>query len=56
MRDRLPVCIENNDLPSDNEFINNNNINSYGYVNILYLVSMIITVASVIVVIFLGNR
>ena len=53
MRNRLPVYIEDNELPKmdvhKNEY-------SYGYVSILYLSSIIITVASVLTVIVLGNR
>ena len=56
MRDRLPVHIENRELPREN----NRNINSdkeysYGYVNILYIISTIITALSVLTVLFLGK-
>ena len=54
MRNKLPVYIENRELPKD-EFMNNNNNNkdrSYGYVSILYLASIMITVVSVLTVIF----
>ena len=57
MRNRLPVNIENRELPVD-EYMNNrdnNRENSYGYVNILYFSSLIITIASVIAVIVYGN-
>lgn len=57
MRNRLPVNIENRELPVDDYIIDkdNNRENSYGYVNILYFSSLIITVASVIAVIMFGN-
>ena len=56
MRDRLPVHIENRELPKDNNFnISENREYSYGYVNILYIVSILITVLSVLTVLFLGK-
>ena len=57
MRNRLPLNIENRELPVDEYMINreNNRENSYGYVNILYFSSLIITVASVIAVIMFGR-
>jgi hypothetical protein len=57
MRNRLPVNIENRELPVDEYMINreNNRENSYGYVNILYFSSLIITIASVIAVIMFGR-
>ena len=57
MRNRLPLNIENRELPVDEYVINkeNNRENSYGYVNILYFSSLIITIASVIAVIVYGN-
>ena len=54
MRDRLPVHIENRDLPKDMN-IDSNREYSYGYVNILYIVSILITVLSVLTVIVLGK-
>ena len=56
MRDRLPVHIENRELPMDESRKIENRNDSYGYVSILYLTSIIITVMSVLTVIFLGNR
>ena len=57
MNDKLPVNIENYELPVDQfKRLDNDNSNSYGYVNILYLLSIIITLGSVLTVIFLGNR
>ena len=53
MKNRLPVYIEDNELPKIDV---DKNDNSYGYVSILYLSSIIITVASVLTVIVLGNR
>ena len=57
MRDRLPVHIENRELPKENNFnLGENREYSYGYVNILYIVSILITVLSVLTVLVLGNR
>ena len=53
MRNRLPVYIEDNELPKIDV---HKNEDSYGYVSILYLSSIIITVAGVLTVIVLGNR
>ena len=55
MRNRLPVHIENRELPIDNYSKNVNKEYSYGYVNVLYLASIIITITSVLVVIVLGK-
>ena len=51
MKNKLPVLIEDNSLPRD-EFKENviKKNNSYGYVSILYIMSLIITGISVIVV------
>ena len=56
MRERLPIEMDNLQLPKDEFMVNESKRNSYGYANILYILSMIITVGSVLVVIFLGNR
>ena len=57
MRDRLPVELENFELPQDKyaKPVEREGI-SYGYVNILSLLSLIITIGSVLAIIFLGNR
>ena len=52
MKDKLPVYIENRELPKNEFDIDNGNNKSYGYVSILYLTSLMITVVSVLVVIF----
>lgn len=62
MNGRLPVKLENLELPVD-KF---NKINSRktsvdmekinGYVSIIYLLSLIITLGSILAIIFLGNR
>ena len=54
MRNRLPVYVEDRELPVDN-YKKRDNSNSYGYVNVLYLASIIITITSVLVVIVLGK-
>ena len=55
MRERLPIELENLELPKD-EFNVNNKKSSYGFANILYLLGMIITTGTVLVVILLENR
>jgi len=57
MRERLPVHIEDRELPMDkyNKTTSNREF-SYGYVSVLYLASIIITIASVMTIIILGNR
>lgn len=55
MRNKLPVYIENNDLPVDSYGMKDKRKNSYGYANFLYLASMIITVCSVLTIIFVGK-
>ena len=53
MRNRLPVYIEDRELPKDIDSVNErDNSNSYGYVNIMYLASIIITLASVLTILF----
>lgn len=54
MRNKLPVYLENRELPEDNYNIRNNE-NSYGYVNVLYLTSIIITALSVATVMLFGK-
>lgn len=57
MRDRLPVHIEDRELPMDDfRKRTRDSEYSYGYVNVLYLASIIITLASVLTIIVLGNR
>ena len=57
MRDRLPVELDNMELPFDKyNRIEQRKSNSYGYVSILSLLSLIITLGSVLAIIFLGNR
>ena len=56
MNEKLPVNIENLELPVDKfKKLDKDNSNSYGYANILYLLSIIITLGSVLTVIFLGK-
>lgn len=54
MRDRLPVHIEDRDLPMD-EFSKRteDDNNSYGYVNVLFLATIITTIASLVTIIIL---
>ena len=56
MRNRLPIYVDNKELPIDKYNLKKKKSNSYGYVNILYLTSIIITFLSVMTVMFFGNR
>lgn len=56
MKKRLPVYIENRELPNDQFNVNREKVNSYGYVNVLYLSSIIITIISVVTVIIVRYR
>ncbi len=53
MRDKLPVELENLELPFDR--FKKKEV-SYGYVNFLYLLSLIITVSSVLAIILLTRK
>ena len=55
MKNKLPVYLENLDLPVD-EYKEDENKDSYGYVSIMYIIALLITLASVLVVIIFGNR
>lgn len=56
MKERLPVVLENLELPRDEfEKLNEKKV-SYGYVSILYLISLMITIASIITVLVVRNR
>ena len=55
MKNRLPVDIENNELPFDKYNHEENRSGSYGYVSVLYLFSLIITIGSILTIIFLGR-
>ena len=56
MNKKLPVYIENNELPTDKyRRLDYKNNASYGYVNILYILSLIITLGSILTVLFLGK-
>ena len=55
MRDKLPVHIEERELPMDELKNEVNRDNSYGYVSFMYMTSLIITAASVIAVMVLGK-
>ena len=53
MRNKLPVYIENNVLPIDNY---KKNDKSYGYVSVLYLGSLIITIISLLSILYMWYR
>lgn len=55
MKERLPVDIENLDLPFDKYKKNDRQNNSYGFANIFYLLGLIITGFSVLTVILFGK-
>ena len=61
MNGKLPIELENLELPVDkfnkidskNNQVNNEKIN--GYVSIMYLLSLIITLGSILAIIFMGR-
>ena len=55
MRNRLPVQIENRELPIDKYNVNERD-SSYGYVNILFLSSIITMISSIMMIVIFGNR
>ena len=55
MKNKLPVYLENLDLPSD-PYKQEENNNSYGFISIMYMIALIITLGSVLTVIIFGNR
>jgi len=55
MKERLPIEMDNLELPQDDFWEKDELNNSYGYANILYILSIIITIGSVLVVIFFGK-
>ena len=54
MKERLPVVIEDLKLPIN---CDNNNVKSksYGYVSFMYLISLMITISSILVILFFGR-
>lgn len=58
MKNRLPVYLENMDLPIDEyrELERRDNRKSYGYVSIMYLGSLIITIISLTMVLVMWSR
>ena len=54
MKERLPIELENLELPQEPMVYEKKP--SYGFANIMYLLGMIITAGSVLVVVLLGNR
>ena len=59
MNNRLPVNIENLELPEDQfkKMDNNDNNNtSYGFANVMFLLSSLITLGTVITVVILLKR
>ena len=48
MKNKLPVYIDNLELPTDELKKHETNNNSYGYVSILFLLSTMITLASLL--------
>lgn len=62
MNERLPVEIENLELPIDNKYnktiINNNPKNvkrNTGFVSVMSLISLLITLGSILAIMFLGR-
>ena len=56
MRRKLPVYIENNDLPVDSYSIKSSKKTSFGYVNVMYLTSIVLTILSVLTIMFFGKQ
>ena len=58
MKNRLPVYLENREMPVDEykELERRDNRNSYGYVSIMYLGSLIITIISLTMVLVMWSR
>lgn len=53
MRSRLPLYLDNLDLPKERNYVSRNK--SYGYVNFMYIISLIITGFSIVIVLLLGR-
>lgn len=53
MKEKLPVYLENHSLPEKEEDEMTNH--SYGYVSILYILSIIITLGSIFTLMFIGK-
>ncbi len=56
MKERLPVVLESLELPMDEFEKEKEKKVSYGYVSILYLISLMITIGSIITVLVIRNR
>ena len=57
MRNRLPVYVENREMPIDEyKELERDNKNSYGYVSVMYLGSLIITLISLTMVLVMWSR
>ncbi len=56
MKERLPVVIENLELPIDEFKKEEVNTNSYGYVSILYIISLLITIGSVLTILIVSIK
>lgn len=58
MKNRLPVYLENREMPVDEyrKLERRDNRNSYGYVSIMYLGSLIITIISLTMVLVMWSR
>ena len=52
MKNKLPVYIDNLELPQDNlkQIENNNNNRSYGFVSVIFLLSTMITLGSLLAI------
>ena len=54
MKEKLPLYLENNNLPEDNWSIKKRKP-SYGYVSIMYILSIIVTLGSIITILVVGK-
>lgn len=56
MKEKLPVVLENLELPNDEFEEKNEKKVSYGFVSVLYLISLMITVGSIIAIMIFKSR
>ncbi len=56
MKNKLPVYIDNLELPKDDLKQENKSNNSYGFVSIIFLLSTLITLGSLLTILIYNNR
>lgn len=55
MKNKLPVVLENLELPIDDKVKKEDNNKSYGFVSFMYLLSIGITAGSILAILLLGK-